>query len=163
MGIIGFGNIGRAIARRASGFEMRVLAVDAEEVPPGEGVEEVWPLSRLDDLCRESDVLTISAPITPSSRGMVGPAQLKLLKRGSLLLQVSRGGICDETALIASVDRAFEFANATQANVAQADIFGDCEHGSATQEPELVDATPWGVKERLTYEKTAVGFYLSGR
>ena len=45
---------------------------------------------------------------------------------------------------------------------AQVDIFGDCEHGSATQEPELVDATPWGVKERLTLEKTAVGFYLSG-
>ncbi|MDM0068031.1 DNA polymerase III subunit alpha [Variovorax sp. J31P207] len=68
----------------------------------------------------------------------------------------------NRASLIASVDRAFEFANATQANVAQADIFGDCEHGSATQEPGLVDATPWGVKERLTYEKTAVGFYLSG-
>jgi phosphoglycerate dehydrogenase-like enzyme len=104
MGIVGFGNIGRAIARRATGFEMRVLAVDAEEVPPGEGVEEVWPLSRLDDLCRESDVLTISAPITPSSRGMVGPAQLKLLKRGSYLLQLSRGGICDETALVDSLE-----------------------------------------------------------
>ncbi|MDM0079946.1 DNA polymerase III subunit alpha [Variovorax sp. J31P179] len=68
----------------------------------------------------------------------------------------------NRASLIASVDRAFEFANATQANVAQADIFGDCEHGSAAQEPGLVDATPWGVKERLTYEKTAVGFYLSG-
>src|SRR5881227_2350344 len=70
MGIVGFGNIGRAIARRATGFEMRVLAVDAESVPPGEGVEEVWPLARLNDLCREADVLTISAPITPGSRGM---------------------------------------------------------------------------------------------
>ena len=68
MGIVGFGNIGRAIARRATGFEMRVLAVDAEAVPAGEGVEEVWPLSRLNDLCRESDVLAIAAPITPTSR-----------------------------------------------------------------------------------------------
>lgn len=68
----------------------------------------------------------------------------------------------NRASLIASVDRAFEFANATQANAAQVDIFGDSEHGSATQEPDLVDATPWGVKERLTYEKTAVGFYLSG-
>jgi len=68
----------------------------------------------------------------------------------------------NRASLIASVDRAFEFANATQANVAQADIFGDCEHGSATQEPDLVEATPWGVKERLSYEKTAIGFYLSG-
>ncbi|VTU33826.1 DNA polymerase III subunit alpha [Variovorax sp. PBS-H4] len=68
----------------------------------------------------------------------------------------------NRAALVASIDRAFEFANATEANAAQADIFGECEHGSATQEPELVDATPWGVKERLTLEKTAIGFYLSG-
>ena len=68
----------------------------------------------------------------------------------------------NRAALIASLERAFEFANATDANAAQVDIFGDSEHGSATQEPELVAATPWGVKERLTYEKTAVGFYLSG-
>jgi len=68
----------------------------------------------------------------------------------------------NRASLVASIDRAFDFANATQANASQADIFGDCDHGSATQEPELVAATPWGVKERLTYEKTAVGFYLSG-
>ncbi|MGK6306598.1 DNA polymerase III subunit alpha [Variovorax sp. DT-64] len=68
----------------------------------------------------------------------------------------------NRAALVASIDRAFDFAAATEANAAQVDIFGDCEHGSATQEPELVDATPWGVKERLTLEKTAIGFYLSG-
>ncbi|MDM0072842.1 DNA polymerase III subunit alpha [Variovorax sp. J2P1-59] len=68
----------------------------------------------------------------------------------------------NRASLIASVDRAYEFAVATEANAAQVDIFGDSEHGSATQEPDMVDATPWGVKERLTYEKTAVGFYLSG-
>ncbi|PSL81754.1 DNA polymerase III subunit alpha [Variovorax sp. WS11] len=68
----------------------------------------------------------------------------------------------NRAALVASIDRAFEFASATEANASQVDIFGDCEHGSATQEPELVDATPWGVKERLTLEKTAIGFYLSG-
>ncbi len=68
----------------------------------------------------------------------------------------------NRAALIASLDRAFEFAIATEANAAQVDIFGDSEHGSAAQEPDLVVATPWGVKERLTYEKTAVGFYLSG-
>ncbi|SCK52383.1 DNA polymerase-3 subunit alpha [Variovorax sp. HW608] len=68
----------------------------------------------------------------------------------------------NRASLIASLDRAFEFAVATEANAAQVDIFGDSEHGSAAQEPDLIDATPWGVKERLTYEKTAVGFYLSG-
>jgi DNA polymerase-3 subunit alpha len=68
----------------------------------------------------------------------------------------------NRASLLASLDRAFEFAAATAANASQVDIFGDCEHGSASQEPELIDATPWGVKERLTFEKTAVGFYLSG-
>jgi D-3-phosphoglycerate dehydrogenase len=104
MGIVGFGNIGRAIARRATGFEMRVLAVDAETVPPGEGVAEVWPLERLDDLCRESDVLVNSAPVTPRSRGMIGRTQLRLLKPGSYLLSMSRGGIVDEQALVDALE-----------------------------------------------------------
>ena len=71
----------------------------------------------------------------------------------------------NRAALMASVDRAFDFANATQANANQSGLFdigGDDDHGSSTQEPELVDALPWGVKERLTLEKTALGFYLSG-
>jgi D-2-hydroxyacid dehydrogenase (NADP+) len=104
MGIIGFGNIGRAIARRANGFEMRVLAVDAESVPPGEGVEQVWPLARLGDLCRESDVLVISAPMTPTSRGMVGGEHIRAMKRGSYLLQMSRGGIVNEAALVDALE-----------------------------------------------------------
>jgi phosphoglycerate dehydrogenase-like enzyme len=104
MGIIGFGNIGRAIARRATGFEMRVLAVDADPVPAGEGVEEVWPLDRLEDLCRESDVLVISAPMTPNSRGMVGAEHIRRMKRGSYLLQVSRGGIVNESALVDALE-----------------------------------------------------------
>ena len=104
MGIVGFGNIGRAIARRATGFEMRVLAVDAESVPAGEGVEEVWPLSRLNDMCRESDVLTISAPITPGSRGMIGREQLRTLRRGSYVLQMSRGAIVNESALVDALE-----------------------------------------------------------
>jgi phosphoglycerate dehydrogenase-like enzyme len=104
MGIIGFGNIGRAIARRATGFEMRVLAVDAESVPPGEGVQSVWPLSRLDEMCREADVLVVSAPITPNSRGMIGQAQLRAMKRGSYVLQMSRGAIVNEAALVDALE-----------------------------------------------------------
>ncbi|MCA1647500.1 MAG: D-2-hydroxyacid dehydrogenase [Chloroflexi bacterium] len=104
MGIIGFGNIGRAIARRATGFEMRVLAVDAELVPAGEGVAEIWPLSRLNDLCQESDVLTVAAPITPASRGMIGREQLGRLRRGAFVLQMSRGGIVNEAALVDALE-----------------------------------------------------------
>ena len=104
MGVLGFGNIGRAIAHRATGFEMRVLAVDCDSVPAGEGVEEVWPLSRLNDLCREADVLAIAAPMTPSSRGMIGKEQIRQMKRGSYILQMSRGGIVDEPALVDALE-----------------------------------------------------------
>jgi DNA polymerase-3 subunit alpha len=82
-----------------------------------------------------------------------------LIKAGAFdTLQLNRA------ALGASIDRAFEFAAACTANANQVGLFdmGDDEHGSSTQEPELVDALPWGVKERLTQEKTAIGFYLSG-
>ena len=99
MGILGFGNIGRQIGRRAAAFEMAVLAVDARPGAPGDGVEEVWPLARLDDMCREADVLAIAAPITPETRGMIGPVQMGLLKPGSYVLAMSRGGIVDEPAL----------------------------------------------------------------
>ncbi|OYU32127.1 MAG: DNA polymerase III subunit alpha [Comamonadaceae bacterium PBBC2] len=71
----------------------------------------------------------------------------------------------NRAALSASIDRAFEFSNATTANANQGGLFdmlGDDSHGSSTQEPDLVDVLPWGIKERLLLEKTAVGFYLSG-
>ena len=71
----------------------------------------------------------------------------------------------NRAALVASIDRAFEFAAAQAANANQGGLFdmgGEDDHGSSTQEPDLVNATPWGVKERLTAEKPAVGFYLSG-
>jgi DNA polymerase-3 subunit alpha len=69
----------------------------------------------------------------------------------------------NRASLVATIDRAFEFAATQEANANQGGLFdlGDS-HGSSTQEPELVEATPWGVKERLSQEKTAIGFYLSG-
>ena len=70
----------------------------------------------------------------------------------------------NRASLLASVDRAFDFAAASEANANQGGLFdmGEDTHGSSQQEPELVNTMPWGVKERLTQEKTALGFYLSG-
>jgi DNA polymerase-3 subunit alpha len=83
-----------------------------------------------------------------------------LIKAGAFdTLQLNRA------SLTASIDRAFDFASASAANANQHGLFdmgGDDDHGSSTQEPELVDALHWGIKEQLTFEKTAVGFYLSG-
>ena len=69
----------------------------------------------------------------------------------------------NRAALLASVDRAFEFSAATQANANQGGLLDMSDsHAASTQEPPLVEAMPWGVKTRLTHEKTAIGFYLSG-
>lgn len=81
-----------------------------------------------------------------------------LIKAGAFdTLQMNRA------ALVATIDRAFDFANAAAANANQGGLFdmGDA-HGASHQEPDLVEVTPWGVKERLSQEKTAIGFYLSG-
>jgi DNA polymerase-3 subunit alpha len=71
----------------------------------------------------------------------------------------------NRAALSASIDRAFDFAAAAQANELQGGLFdmaGEDVHGSSTQEPDLVQATPWGVREQLMQEKAALGFYFSG-
>ncbi|MEO8250267.1 MAG: OB-fold nucleic acid binding domain-containing protein, partial [Burkholderiales bacterium] len=72
----------------------------------------------------------------------------------------------DRATLCASIDRAFDFASAAEANALQGGLFDmgseTQAHGSSTQEPELVVRPPWGVKERLMLEKAAVGFFLSG-
>jgi len=83
-----------------------------------------------------------------------------LIKAGAFdTLQLNRA------SLVESIERAFAFATASQANADQVGLFdmgGEDDHGSSTQEPDLVQALPWGVKEQLIQEKTAVGFYLSG-
>jgi len=79
-----------------------------------------------------------------------------------------KGGAFDNlqlnrASLLASVDRAFEFAAATEANANQGGLFDMSDsHAASTQEPPLVEAVPFGVKARLVQEKTAIGFYLSG-
>ena len=81
-----------------------------------------------------------------------------LIKAGAFdNLQLNRA------SLLASVDRAFEFSAATEANANQGGLFDMSDsHAASTQEPALVEAVPFGVKARLTLEKTAIGFYLSG-
>jgi len=82
-----------------------------------------------------------------------------LIKAGAFdTVQLNRAALTD------SLDLAFDFATAAAANANQVGLFdtGDGDHGSSTQEPELAATVPWGVKQRLTFEKAAIGFYLSG-
>jgi len=100
MGIIGLGNLGRAIAERAVAFKMRVIAVDAHEIPQPDYVSELRLLDGLDDLLSRCDVVVVTTPITPETRDMLGPDKLRLMQPSAYLLVMSRGGIIDEPALV---------------------------------------------------------------
>ena len=99
MGIFSLGEIGRAVARRASAFEMRVLAVDPHPAEVPDAVSECRGLDGLDDLMREADWLVISAPLIPATRGIIDARRLALMKPGSYVVIISRGGIVEEQAL----------------------------------------------------------------
>ena len=103
MGLLGYGNIGRAIGKRAHAFEMTVMAVDANDVPAGEYAKSVWRLDRLHDMLQVTDVLAVAVPITPESRGLIGEKEIRALKPKSYVVVVSRGGIVDEAALLAAL------------------------------------------------------------
>lgn len=99
MGIVGYGRIGAAIGRRAYGFEMDVIAVDAHPVAREEWVSAFWLLDGLDELLRRADVVAVTVPLTPSTRNLLDARRLALMKASAYLLAVSRGGIIDEVAL----------------------------------------------------------------
>lgn len=93
LGIVGYGELGRAVARVAEGFGMRVLlaARPGGGVPPGR--------LALDTLLPQVDVLTLHCPLTAATRNLIGARELKLLPRHAFLINAARGGIVDEAAL----------------------------------------------------------------
>jgi phosphoglycerate dehydrogenase-like enzyme len=104
MGIIGYGAIGRAVAQRARGFDMNVLAVDPHPIAAAPFVSETWAMDRLPDLLSQSDVVVVAAPLTSESYHLIDAAALARMKPDAYLIVVSRGGIVDETALIDALE-----------------------------------------------------------
>ncbi len=100
LGIMGFGRIGRAVARRAQGFNMRVLYHDA--VRADAGVERELGATFVDKptLLRESDFVTLHTPLLPETRHLIDTAELRLMKRTAYLLNAARGPIVNEAALV---------------------------------------------------------------
>ncbi len=103
IGIVGLGVIGRTIAKRANGFDMRILAVDAYPVEKPDYVERLANLDGLDQMLTESDYVVVTVPYTEETDGMIGAAQIGRMKPGAILLGISRGGIIDEKALVAAL------------------------------------------------------------
>jgi phosphoglycerate dehydrogenase-like enzyme len=98
VGIVGLGRIGRALARRCRGFEMRVLACDAKP-DPAHAREHGIELVELEMLLRESDFVSIHAPHAPETDKLIDRDRLALMKPGAYLINTARGGLVDEAAL----------------------------------------------------------------
>ncbi len=100
MGIVGLGNIGRQIAKRAAAFEMDVIAVDVNPMEKPDHVSDLQLMAGMPALLRESDVVVVTVPITAETRGMIGPDELALLQPEAFFIVISRGGIIHEPTLI---------------------------------------------------------------
>lgn len=98
IGIIGFGAVGRKVARRSVGFEMRVRVFDPYWKPEDSRVDTAMIVD-LRTLLRESDFLVVCAKLTPETRHLIGAEQLRLMKPTSYLVNVARGAIVDQRAL----------------------------------------------------------------
>jgi D-3-phosphoglycerate dehydrogenase len=103
LGLIGFGNIPRALAPKAKAFGLKVLAHDpyvAKEMLGAAGVEGV----SFDDLLARSDFISVHAPLLPATRGLMNAAAFAKMKKGAFLINTARGPLLDEAALVAALD-----------------------------------------------------------
>ena len=98
LGIIGLGRIGQAVARRAQGFELRVLYAQRTRAET-----DLGEFRELDELLAESDLVTVHAPLTPETRGLLDARRLALMRDGAAVVNTARGEIVDESALAAEL------------------------------------------------------------
>jgi gluconate 2-dehydrogenase len=100
LGIVGMGRIGQAIARRAAGFEMRVLYHNRKRVDEGieRSLKATW--ASLDELLRESDFVVLQVPYSPETHHLIGAAELAKMKPTAILVNSTRGGVVDDAALV---------------------------------------------------------------
>jgi glyoxylate reductase len=99
LGVIGFGRIGRAVARRARGFSMRVLYASRTRAPADVEAELGATHVSVDELVAEADVLSLHAPLTPETRGLLSRERLARTKPGAIVVNTARGPLLDEKAL----------------------------------------------------------------
>jgi phosphoglycerate dehydrogenase-like enzyme len=100
LGLVGLGAIGRGVARRAVALGMAVLAYDVAAVTPPSHVRQV----SLDEVLRDSDVVSLHVPQTPATTGLIGPAALARMRPGALLINTARAGVVDAAAVLDALD-----------------------------------------------------------
>lgn len=102
LGIVGLGAIGKCVARRARGFEMKILAHDVtwdEDFAREAGIERADP----DRICREADFISLHTVLNDETRNLINARRLGMMKKTAVLINTARGGLIDETALLAAL------------------------------------------------------------
>jgi phosphoglycerate dehydrogenase-like enzyme len=99
LGIVGFGRVGREVARRAAAFGCRVVAANRSQRPPGDGTERVYPLSELDHMLPVCDFVALCTALGPETENLIDARRLALMKGSAFLVNISRGAVVDENAL----------------------------------------------------------------
>jgi len=100
LGIVGLGRIGKAVARRARGFDMRVVYHDSRRIEASEEKALDVQYSDLKALLSEADFISLHVPLSPETRHLIGPQELRSMKSTAYLINTSRGPVVDEAALV---------------------------------------------------------------
>ncbi|HEX2151848.1 MAG TPA: 2-hydroxyacid dehydrogenase [Stellaceae bacterium] len=103
LGIVGYGRVGREVARRAAPFGARILAANRTPREPDPGVERVYPLADLDKMLPECDTVALCTALGPETTGLIDASRLALMKPDAFLINIARGQVIDEDALYAAL------------------------------------------------------------
>jgi lactate dehydrogenase-like 2-hydroxyacid dehydrogenase len=149
LGIVGFGRIGRAVARRAGGFGMRIIFSDPSRAAPEPGVNATQV--NLDTLLREADFISLHTPLTDETRGLINVDTLRRMKATAVLINTSRGPVVDQQALYDALSSKRIFAAALDVTVPEP---LPVEHPLLTLEnclivPHIASAS-WRTRERMS-------------
>ncbi len=106
VGIVGLGSIGREVARLSQAFGMRVVANrrSATQSKRARYVDMLLPAGQLNELISESDYVVVATPLTPETRGLIGEKELRAMKPSAYIINIGRGGLVDEEALIRALN-----------------------------------------------------------
>jgi glyoxylate reductase len=105
LGLVGFGRIGQALARRGRGFDMKIVYSDPRRLPPDEEARFDARYLSFDDLLREADFVSMHPQLTPETRHLMSDKQFALMKPTAFVINTSRGPVIDEAALIRALQR----------------------------------------------------------
>jgi D-3-phosphoglycerate dehydrogenase len=110
VGIVGFGGIGRRVAEVLTPFKTRILATDMFPIDKPPHVAELWPADRLDDLLAQADIVILCLPLTPRTEWMFDGQRFARMKRGAIFLNMARGRLVVEEALVEALESGHLYA-----------------------------------------------------